>query len=207
MGTDLIKRLSQPLNPEAVKTRKKAKTELKYLSGFQAEATANEVFEFKWSCETLYMEKIFERTYVSEDVNGIKRDMIEVAYKAKVRVSVKIDNELIVREGTGAGNGICAAKQQFDAYELAIKEAETDAKKRALKSFGDRFGLSLYDKDIDLKREFQKAKAYDIEYVETVRRIENEKDKEKLKDIYKTYKGAFKDEVLATIIMRLKELK
>lgn len=207
MGTDLIKRLSQPLNPEEVKTRKKAKTELKYLAGFKAEATANEVFEFKWSCETLYMEKLFERTYVSEDANGIKRDMIEVAYKAKVRVNVKIDDELIVREGTGVGNGICAVKQQFDAYELAIKEAETDAKKRALKSFGDRFGLSLYDKDIDLKREFQKAKAYDIEYVETIRRIENEEDKEKLKEIYKTYNGAFKDEVLATIVMRLKELK
>ena len=30
---------------------------------------------------------------------------------------------------------------------LPIKEAETDAKKRALMSFGNQFGLSLYDKD------------------------------------------------------------
>ena len=32
-------------------------------------------------------------------------------------------------------------------HESAIKEAESDALKRALKSFGDQFGLSLYDKD------------------------------------------------------------
>ena len=34
-----------------------------------------------------------------------------------------------------------------DKYESAVKEAESDARKRALMQFGDQFGLSLYDKD------------------------------------------------------------
>lgn len=34
-----------------------------------------------------------------------------------------------------------------DAYERALKGAETDATKRALATFGNRFGLSLYDKE------------------------------------------------------------
>ena len=49
-----------------------------------------------------------------------------------------------VREGTGYGSGI--AKDLGDAIESALKEAETDAMKRALMTFGNPFGLALYDK-------------------------------------------------------------
>ena len=35
----------------------------------------------------------------------------------------------------------------FRSHESAIKEAETDAMKRALMTFGNQFGLALYDKD------------------------------------------------------------
>ena len=34
-----------------------------------------------------------------------------------------------------------------DAHERALKAAETDATKRALATFGGRFGLMLYDKE------------------------------------------------------------
>jgi hypothetical protein len=34
-----------------------------------------------------------------------------------------------------------------EKHESAIKEAESDARKRALMQFGDQFGLSLYDKE------------------------------------------------------------
>ena len=37
---------------------------------------------------------------------------------------------------------------EADAHESAIKEAETDAMKRALRSFGNTFGLALYDKNV-----------------------------------------------------------
>jgi hypothetical protein len=52
---------------------------------------------------------------------------------------------LLIREGTGAGHGIDVDLSQ--AHESAIKEAETDAMKRALVTFGARFGLSLYDRN------------------------------------------------------------
>ena len=68
-----------------------------------------------------------------------------VTYTARVRVTVTA-GELtpLVREGTGAGHGIDADMGQ--AHESAIKEAETDAMKRALMTFGNPFGLALYDK-------------------------------------------------------------
>jgi hypothetical protein len=50
----------------------------------------------------------------------------------------------LIREGTGAGHGIDVDLGL--AHESAIKEAETDAMKRALVTFGNPFGLALYDK-------------------------------------------------------------
>src|SRR5690606_8727621 len=51
----------------------------------------------------------------------------------------------IVREGVGSGHGIDVDVGL--AHESAIKEAETDAMKRALMTFGNPFGLALYDKE------------------------------------------------------------
>jgi hypothetical protein len=51
---------------------------------------------------------------------------------------------LLIREGTGAGHGIDVDLGL--AHESAIKEAETDAMKRALVTFGNPFGLALYDR-------------------------------------------------------------
>ena len=64
-----------------------------------------------------------------------------VSYVAKVRVTV----DGITREGWGAGHG--RGGSAGDRHESAVKEAETDARKRALMTFGNQFGLALYDKD------------------------------------------------------------
>ena len=37
---------------------------------------------------------------------------------------------------------------QGEAHELALKAAETDATKRALATFGNPFGLALYDREL-----------------------------------------------------------
>lgn len=50
----------------------------------------------------------------------------------------------LIREGSGAGHGIDADLGQ--AHESALKEAETDAMKPALMTFGNPFGLALYVK-------------------------------------------------------------
>jgi hypothetical protein len=63
-----------------------------------------------------------------------------VTYTARVRISVGE----VIREGSGAGHGIDVDLGQ--AHESALKEAETDAMKRALMTFGNPLGLALYDK-------------------------------------------------------------
>jgi recombination DNA repair RAD52 pathway protein len=63
-----------------------------------------------------------------------------VTYLCKARVIV----DGVAREGCGAGHGI--DRDLGQAHESAIKEAETDAMKRAFMTFGNPFGLALYDK-------------------------------------------------------------
>jgi DNA repair and recombination protein RAD52 len=58
---------------------------------------------------------------------------------------VRAGDVVVTREGTGAGSGF--GNDHGEAHESAIKEAETDAMKRALMTFGNPFGLALYDKD------------------------------------------------------------
>src|SRR3546814_9671296 len=65
---------------------------------------------------------------------------LRVNYMAKVRITVGG----VLREGCGFGQGI--DKDVGQAHESAIKESETDAMKRALMTFGNQFGLALYDK-------------------------------------------------------------
>ena len=62
-----------------------------------------------------------------------------------MRITVGEDSGAqLIREGCGAGHGIDTDLGQ--AHESALKEAETDAMKRALMTFGNAFGLALYDK-------------------------------------------------------------
>jgi len=60
-------------------------------------------------------------------------------------VSVRAGDSTIVREGSGTGEGKASTPGQ--AHELALKGAETDATKRALATFGNPFGLALYDRE------------------------------------------------------------
>jgi recombination DNA repair RAD52 pathway protein len=52
----------------------------------------------------------------------------------------------ITREGWGSGQA--KAFTPGEAHELALKAAETDATKRALATFGNPFGLALYDREL-----------------------------------------------------------
>ena len=51
---------------------------------------------------------------------------------------------MISRQDVGFGTGV--ARSLADAHENSAKEAVTDALKRSLRSFGNQFGNSLYDK-------------------------------------------------------------
>ena len=114
--------LSATLDLNNVKQRKGAGgRKLDYISGEHAIAEANRIFGFDgWSCETVHMECVKENppTYIA-------------------RVRVRAGG--VTREGWGGDNG--------NDHENAVKGAETDAIKRALRTFGNQFGLPLYDKE------------------------------------------------------------
>jgi DNA recombination protein Rad52 len=133
-----IAALSAPLDRAKVQTRSQAGRSLAYLEGWQAIAEANRIFGFDgWQRETTAVQCVSER---ERTLGSSNRAGWGVTYTARVRIRVGD----VIREGSGAGHGIDADLGQ--AHESALKEAETDAMKRALMTFGNAFGLALYDK-------------------------------------------------------------
>ena len=133
-----IAALSAPLDRAKVQTRSQAGRSLAYLEGWQAIAEANRIFGFDgWQRETIAVLCVSER---ERTLGSSNRAGWGVTYTARVRIRVGE----VIREGSGAGHGIDADLGQ--AHESALKEAETDAMKRALMTFGNPFGLALYDK-------------------------------------------------------------
>ncbi len=134
--------LKAPLGSSHVKTRKQAGRDLSYIEGWYAIAEANRIFGHDcWSRYTTTMQRCGE----PREIDGKWR----VAFMAQVRIEVVLTGDgapkNVTREGTGYGSGI--DRDLGSAHESAIKEAETDAMKRALMTFGNPFGLALYDKE------------------------------------------------------------
>lgn len=129
-----IEELKKPLDPRHVASRSQGGGQVSYIEGWHAIAEANRIFGFDgWTRETMDLRQLGE----PYEVNGKWR----VNYSARVRITVA---GVLIREGCGFGQGI--DKDVGQAHESALKEAETDAMKRALMTFGNPFGLALYDK-------------------------------------------------------------
>lgn len=133
-----IKALEAPLNSAHVKGRSQGGRQVSYVEGWHAIAEANRIFGFDmWDRQTIELRQLGD----PREVDG----KIRVGYSARVRIVVVTANgREITREGCGFGQGI--DKDVDQAHESALKEAETDAMKRALMTFGNPFGLALYDK-------------------------------------------------------------
>lgn len=130
-----VRELQKPLDRTNVKSRTQGGSSVSYVEAYHAENEANRIFGFDaWDRET-------ELTHIGErEQDGKWR----VYYRAKVRITVRSDGDVTVREGCGFGSGI--DRDIGQAHESALKEAESDAEKRALKTFGNPFGQALYDK-------------------------------------------------------------
>jgi DNA recombination protein Rad52 len=129
--------LAGKLNRRHVRTRESRGQVLSYVEGWHVIAEANRVFGFEgWDRETVWCECVWE--------DG-RRDPKACAYAARVRIRVRAGDGIVCREGSGVGHGTGATLGE--AHENALKEAETDAMKRALTTFGNLFGLALYDKE------------------------------------------------------------
>ena len=103
-----------------------------YIEGWHAINEANRIFGFDgWS----YVTELKEVCQATNDKGNI-----EISYICKCTVEALG----VTRQDIGYGSG--AAKKAGDAHEGAVKEAVTDALKRCLRTFGNPFGLALYDK-------------------------------------------------------------
>jgi DNA recombination protein Rad52 len=135
--------LNAPLDRANVRQREQGRSRVSYLEGWQVIAEANRIFGFDgWQRQTIAVRCVAqaERTIGRDQKPGWG-----VTYTARVRVTVTAGGlPPLIREGSGAGHGIDVDLGQ--AHESALKEAETDAMKRALMTFGNPFGLALYDK-------------------------------------------------------------
>ena len=133
------KELAAKLPASAVRSRNQAGRSVSYVEGWHVIAEANRIFGFdNWTRETIDIRCVAEK---EREIGKDKAAGWGVSYLCKVRVIVGG----VAREGCGAGHGI--DRDLGQAHESAIKEAETDAMKRAFMTFGNPFGLALYDKE------------------------------------------------------------
>ena len=142
-SSEQLAALAAPLDRANVRQREQGRGRVSYLEGWQVIAEANRIFGFDgWQRQTVAVRCVAqgERPIGREQKPGWG-----VTYTARVRVTVTAGGLTpLIREGSGAGHGIDVDLGQ--AHESALKEAETDAMKRALMTFGNPFGLALYDK-------------------------------------------------------------
>jgi DNA recombination protein Rad52 len=137
---DQIEELKQPLSAQAVKTRDQSGRTLSYVEGWHVIGEANRIFGYGcWDQELREARCVSER---ERKIGQARKDGWGVSYVATVRITASG----AFRDGVGAGHGIDVDLGQ--AHESAIKEAATDAMKRAFITFGNQFGLSLYDKEM-----------------------------------------------------------
>lgn len=141
-----IEALTAPLIRTHVMSRKQAGREVSYIASWFAESEANRIFGFDgWDSTITDLRMVSEREVIIGKGSQYEKPGWSVSYICTVSVAVNAGDGLVVyRQGVGAGHGIDADLGQ--AHESAVKEGASDAEKRALKTFGNPFGLALYDK-------------------------------------------------------------
>ena len=134
----IAKACSAPLDPKHIR-----KPEGRYgpkgdwIEGWHAITEANRIFGFGgWS----YHPTSLTQADLREGKNKQGNPQWQAAYTCTVRVTVGD----VVREDVGFGSGF--GPHPGEAIEGATKEAVTDALKRCLRTFGNPFGLALYDR-------------------------------------------------------------
>ncbi len=127
--------LAAKLQIKHVRARRDGDTTRHYIEGWHVISEANRIFGYDgWDRETLETRCLWQ---------GARRNRPCCLYSAKVRITVHAGPRRIIRDGHGTGEGEGA--DPGEAHEKALKAAETDATKRALVTFGNPFGLALYD--------------------------------------------------------------
>ena len=157
---EVVEELRQPLDPNRVRRRKgRGSGQFEYLAGHDVKRRANEIFGFgNWGHSVVERELLGAVEVQSQ--NG--QPGWHVGYATTVRVWVDTGTgRTYTTEGVGYGDGVeYVGAARVTACELAIKESETDALKRAFTDLGDQFGLILYAKE-DEKRRIDRDRSRD----------------------------------------------
>src|SRR5215472_12933893 len=140
--------LEGKLDKANVKSRRGANGRaVAYLEAWHVIDMANEVFGFgNWDAETVEMNREHEPVQIPPSEEHPKGGIV-VTYSARVRLTVysQDGSRKVVRERSGGHRGFGPTVGQ--AVEDCIKAAGTDATKRAFVTFGNIFGLALYDRE------------------------------------------------------------
>lgn len=139
---EVSEHLKAPLDPAAIKPPPQGKFG-EYVDGLHVIREANRIFGFDgWSYT---VERLEQTHYDLVELTGNRGPYTQLRCSFLCAVRVTVDG--VTREGLAVGVGNGKPENAGDVIESAVKEAETDALKRALRTFGNTFGLALYDKD------------------------------------------------------------
>ena len=156
---EVSEQLAAPLSPDAIKPPPQGKYG-EYVEALHVIREANRIFGFDgWS----YGVQSLQPTNAA--MKGDKHQVGDMAI-----VCGTVDG--VTRTDVGHGQGF--GKSEGDAHDSAVKEAVTDGLKRALRTFGNTFGLALYEKNISAREVGYVATPEEItEAVSWVDRCEN----------------------------------
>lgn len=133
--------LNKKLDPSAIKPAPKGKFG-DYVDGYHVISEANRIFgNGGWSYEITRLEQTHGQIFTLQGQNGPYEQ-----YRCSFLCTVKVTVGETFKEGSAVGMGNGKPENMGDVIESAVKEAETDALKRALRTYGNTFGLALYDK-------------------------------------------------------------
>lgn len=139
-----LNELTGPLDSRVVKER----DGLAYIEGWHAINEANRIFGFgNWSGTVVSLECIGEESKDITSGRNAGKTQSRVGYRCVYQVAVNGVNGMgSTFSDVGFGNAISYGSL-LDTHENAMKEAVTDAMKRCLRNFGNKFGNALYDKE------------------------------------------------------------
>lgn len=130
------KALSAPLDPKhVVKPTGSFGPKGDYIEGWHCINELNRIFGFDGWSYTINMTR--------DDLREVEKNG-KVQWQAAYTCVCTLRVGEVTRQDVGFGSGFAATIG--DAIEGATKEAVTDALKRAARTFGNPFGLALYDK-------------------------------------------------------------
>ena len=133
---DQIDMLNAPLDAQLIKERKSGGGMVKYLKVKTVQDAANRIFGYgRWGYRILSR----GRETCKDEAKGREIEF----YTCDIELWVA--GSLYTFPGDGVG--IVTSPYTVEMHEKARKEAASDAIKRALRHYGDQFGLALYDED------------------------------------------------------------